>query len=335
MSNFDDSNNDAGPRDPGTASDDPIGRLINLAGPRDAVPPVVERRVHAHVKTAWRRSIVRRRRVRWSVPLALAASVLIGIAVVFMRPDDTLDAVSGPVARIALINGDPAATANRFSVGDPVYAGDSISTAAGQGISLSMNGGLSLRVAAETTVTIGSADAVILAAGRLYADSGPTANRARHVSITTDVGSATDLGTQFAVSYLQNEMRVAVREGLVDVSTQNESYTAETGERLLLQARSDAVFERVSKYDDSWDWAVALAPAFDIHNRSLHDFLEWAARETGKELEYASDDVRLAAMRTILRGSVADFTPSEALESVLPTTQFDFRIEERDIAIAR
>jgi hypothetical protein len=333
MSNFDNLNDEAGRRQPGTEPDDPIGRLINLAGPRDAVPPEVERRVRARVRTEWRQSIVRRRTVRWSVPFALAASVLIGILVILMGPRDAPDAVPTRVASVARMNGDPIGAASRFSVGDPVYAGDSITTAGGEGISLTMIGGLSLRVAAETTVTIDSADAVTLETGRLYADSGRIGNRARHVSITTHVGSVTDRGTQFAVSYQQNELSIAVREGLVDVSTQKKSYTAETGERLLLQSHNAAVFDRVSKYDDSWDWAVALAPAFDIHNRSLHDFLAWAARETGKELDYASDDVRMAAMRTVLKGSVADFTPSEALQSVLPTTQFAFRIDEGQIAI--
>lgn len=154
------------------------------------------------------------------------------------------------------------------------------------------------------------------------------------MTITTDAGVATDVGTQFAVAYRQGEMSVAVREGQVDVSGRNRSWTAESGDRIVLRPDSDVVFERVARYGDYWHWAVALAPAFDINNRPLHDFLEWAARETGKQLEYANDDVRRAAMRTVLRGSsVADLTPSEALQAVLPTTQFGFRIDERQITI--
>jgi ferric-dicitrate binding protein FerR (iron transport regulator) len=178
-----------------------------------------------------------------------------------------------------------------------------------------------------------SVDTVTLASGRLYVDSGEAVYRNRHITIRTDAGIAKDVGTQFGVSYTGDAMSVSVREGKVDVSAESESYTAESGDRLVLAPDSEVVFGRISRYDDSWDWAVALAPGFDIHNRSLVDFLDWAARETGKDLVFANNDVRLAAMGTTLRGSVADFTPSEAIESVLATTGFEYRMDNRRIAI--
>ncbi|HET6629810.1 MAG TPA: FecR family protein [Woeseiaceae bacterium] len=338
MSNDDDSKYEAGGRGGGAPADDPIAKLIHLAGPRGTVPAAIERRVHDRVRTEWRRSIVRGRTLRWGIPLALAASVVIAVTVAYRTPDEAPRAVLTPVATIVRINGAPAAAANRPSpgllVGGRLYAGDTIATAAGQGISLRMNGNLSLRVAGETTLRIDSADAVTLASGRVYADSGEGMERAGALTVTTDAGVATDVGTQFAVAYRRGEMSVAVREGQVDVSGHNRSWTADSGDRLVLRPNSGVTFERVAKYGDYWDWAVALAPAFDINNRPLHEFLEWAARETGKQLEYASDDVRRAAMLTDVRGaSVADLTPSEALQAVLPTTHFDFRIDERRIVI--
>lgn len=337
----DDLKHDAASRGGNAPSDDPIAKLIHLAGPRDAVPADVEHRVHDRVRTEWRRSVVRRRGVRWGIPLALAASVVIAITVAYQESDQTPHAVPTPVATIVRVNVDPGATAGRLSpglaVGERLYAGDTITTAAGQGVSLRMDANLSLRVGAETTVTIDSPDAVTLASGRVYTDSGGRGtNREGAMTVTTDAGVATDVGTQFAVAYRQGEMTVAVREGQVDVSRRNRSWTAEPGDRLVLRPDSGVVFDRVAGYGDYWNWAVALAPAFDITNRPLHEFLEWAARETGKELEYASDDVRRAAMQTVLRGSVADLnlTPSEALQAVLPTTQFELHIDERKITIS-
>ncbi|MGH8195547.1 MAG: FecR domain-containing protein [Woeseiaceae bacterium] len=333
MSKFDHSKHDAEGDAPNSQSDDPIARLMNLAGPRDAVPADVEQRVHDQVRKVWRSSVVQRRTVRWSVPIAVAASVIIAVGLNHRTPDVAPPAALKPIATIARINGSPDLAASRMAVGDPVYAGDTISTGSSQGISLTMTRDMSLRLAAGTTVTIDSIDKVALATGRIYADSGQAIYRDRHITIVTDAGSATDLGTQFAVGYLQGEMSVAVREGTVDVFDQSESYTAESGDMLKLRPDSDVVFERISKYDDSWDWAVALAPAFDINNRSLLDFLNWAARETGKELEFANHDVRTAVMGTVLRGSVSGFTPSEALKSVLETTKFDYQIDPQRIAI--
>jgi FecR protein len=338
----DNSQHHAGSRGGNTAADDPIAKLIHLAGPRDTVPADVERRVHDRVRAEWRRSVARRRGVRFGIPLVLAASVVVAIAVAYRPSDETPRPVPTPVATVVRISADPGSTTNRpspgLSLGERFYAGDTITTAAGQGVSLRMNGSLSLRVGAETTVTIDSPDAVTLASGRVYTDSGRESAGEGAMTVTTHAGVATDVGTQFAVAYRQGEMTVAVREGQVDVevSGRNRSWTAESGDRLLLRPDSGVVFERVARHGDYWDWAVALAPAFDLNDRPLHDFLQWAARETGKQLDYANDDVRRAAMQTMLRGSsVADLTPSEALQAVLPTTQFAFHIDERRITIGK
>ena len=128
-------------------------------------------------------------------------------------------------------------------------------------------------------------------------------------------------------------MSVAVREGRVDVANEQSTFTAEAGDSLILQAGSDVVVEKVTPYDASWDWATSLAPEFDIADRSLLDFLKWAARETGKTLIFSSGDVRMATMGTQLFGSIKRFTPGEALESVLSTTQFDYEIDEQSITI--
>jgi ferric-dicitrate binding protein FerR (iron transport regulator) len=333
MSNHEDSKHDPEGGRQNLHSDDAIARLMYLAGPREAVPADVERRVHDSVKNEWRRSIRRGRTVRWVVPLALAASLVVAIALSYRTPEVSPEAVPRPIATIARINGNADLSGKQLSVGDSVFAGDTITTAVGEGVSLTMNRNLSLRIAAGTTVTIETLDEVELVSGRLYVDSGEAIYPDRHITIHTEAGFATDIGTQFGVSYLRDAMSVAVREGIVDVTAQSEFYTARSGDRLVLKPDSDVVFERIPVYDDSWSWAVALAPAFEIDNRSLFDFLTWAARETGKGLVFADNDVRMAAMRTTLRGSVADFTPVEALESVLATTGFEYQIEDRRIGI--
>ncbi|HEY5810959.1 MAG TPA: hypothetical protein VIT67_23510, partial [Povalibacter sp.] len=69
-------------------------------------------------------------------------------------------------------------------------------------------------------------------------------------------------------------------------------------------------------------WATNIAPVFDIERQPLSEFLEWVARETGKQLVYATPEVRARAEQLILRGSVSNLPPEQAFAAVLATTPF-------------
>jgi FecR protein len=240
-------------------------------------------------------------------------------------PPDTPLQTIGTIARVA-----GGAT---VSVGQAVHSGEILRTAVGQGIGVTLPGGLSLRIAAESSLRFDESDNFTLLSGEVYADSGQQIYRDRHITIHTATGSVTDIGTQFAVQFDDDELSVAVREGKVDITGGQKTHTAVAGDKLLLRADKEVVVDQIAANDDSWEWAVALAPGFDIDNKSLLDFLKWAARETGKELVFTSDQLRMAAMKAKLYGSVSDFTPQEATESVLSTTNFDFQIDEHRITI--
>jgi transmembrane sensor len=236
-----------------------------------------------------------------------------------------------PLATVALVEASDS-PANGLSVGDPIYPGEAIATD-DSGIALTVSNGLLLRLDVGTEAMLQSAEELTLRSGRVYADTGQSIYGDTSITIRTSVGSATDIGTLFSVAHFDGDMSVAVREGRVDVSGGGGSYTAEAGDMLTLKPDDDVVFDKVPPYDSAWEWAEALAPSFDIENRTLLDFLKWAARETGKELVFEDDGARIAAMGTRLHGSVSDFTPSEAVESVLPTTKFAFQIDDRRIVI--
>jgi len=306
--------------------DDAVAQLMKLAGPRPSIPAALEMRVHEKVEQEWQASLPRHRASRWAVPLALAASIIVAV-IINIRPADISSRTLGKVARVV---GGAA-----MSVGQTVNEGDILRTAAGQGIGITLPEGLSLRMAAESNLRFDGPDDFTLLSGQVYADSGQQIYRDRHITIHTTAGSVTDIGTQFAVHFDDDELAVAVREGKVDIATGLETHTALAGDRLLLVADEEIVVDQITANDDSWDWAVALAPSFDIDNKSLLDFLKWAARETGKELVFTNDELRMAAMNAKLYGSVSDFTPQEATESVLSTTNFDYQIDEYRITIGK
>jgi len=309
--------------------DDSIARLLRLAGPRPAVPQEVRERVHRAVREEWRREVRRRRTRFWGfrvIPAAVAASLLF-VAILGGRVPFGEDT---PVATVSLVSEGTGALAP----GDVVHPGDSLATGSG-GVALTFGNGLSLRLAAETTAIVDGADEVTLIKGRVYADTGSATGADRSITVHTELGSARDHGTQFAVSYAAGAMTVAVREGRVAIAARDASYSAEAGEKLMLGPGSEPRYEELPPHDPSWDWASALAPPFDIERRPLIEFLEWAARETGRELVFTSDAARVAAMVNRLSGTVDGLTPAEAVEAVrLTVPSFLLRLDERRLVVS-
>jgi len=267
--------------------------------------------------------------MRWAVPVALAASILLAIAINLRSPEIQLPVVG----TISYVAANPGLNDALFAVGDTVHAGDVIETDGLPGLSISLPGDISLRVNTETTIRLERAGELTLIQGQVYADSGDRIYRDRHITIHTAGGSATDIGTQFSVSFRNDQLNIAVREGRVDIENDQDTFTAEAGDRLTIQPGNEVILGKITPYDASWQWASSLAPGFEVENQSLLDFLKWATRETGKELIFASDEQRMAAMGTTLFGSVRDFRPMDAIESVLSTTRFGYRMDEQSITI--
>jgi ferric-dicitrate binding protein FerR (iron transport regulator) len=327
-------------------------RLLRLAGPRAPIPediaarvyqrvhrewqassqPPDGARVYQHVRKEWQKRASRRRYRRWVLPVALAASVVLAVTMVLQPPPSAPDRVSiGTVARVI---GD-AGTAALPAIGQPVYAGDVLQTGSGEKLSVVINNAESLRLDEDTTLAFVAKDEFRLDSGRVYADTGDFMYRNRGLIIETAMGSVTDVGTQFAVQIGGDSLDVAVREGRVDISRGASEYVAVAGERMQLGPDDVTAVEALEAHDPFWSWTTSLAPVFDIENKSLLDFLRWAARETGRELEFEDNELRMSAMRTDLHGSVSDFEPIQAVESVLATTNFRYRIRADRIIIQR
>ena len=47
-----------------------------------------------------------------------------------------------------------------------------------------------------------------------------------------------------------------------------------------------------ASYGETWDWIASTTPAIDIEGRPLADFLAWAGRELGREVVFASPELR-------------------------------------------
>ena len=261
--------------------------------------------------------------------MAVAASAVL-VAVMMQQPAAPTATAVGTVARVI-----GASAEIGVANGDSVYPGATLTTGDGQGLSLLLVGSESVRLDSNSALRIDERARFTLLKGRVYADTGRFAYRNGGLQIDTGLGVVTDVGTQFAVEFDGDTLDVAVREGRVDVRQDAGAFVAIAGERLVVDEAGSAELTELAPHSIYWDWAAELAPTFDIENKSLMDFLDWASREAGMELVFASDELRMAAMRTELHGSVEDFGPIEALESVLATTAFKYRIEDGKVVIER
>lgn len=330
--------------------DEAMARLLRMAGTRAPIPGEIESRIYDRVRDEWRASSQQPEGARvyahvhrqWArdkrrpglrrllMPAALAAAAIMAIAVVVQPPPPVTSLV--PVGTIARVVGG-VDTGSLPEIGHPIYPGESLSTGAGQALSILLSNAESLRIDENTMLHVRAADEFQLLQGRLYADTGDFMYRDQGLVIETSMGSVTDVGTQFSVAIADDLIDVAVREGRVDISRATKQFVAVAGERLKIRNGDSATVESLAANDAYWGWATTLAPVFDIENKSLLDFLRWAARETGRELVFESTEIRMLAMRTDLHGSVSDIEPLDAIESVLATTKFHYRIEPDRIVI--
>ena len=332
-----------------TNDDESFANLMKLAGERPEISLSVESRVYHQVQQEWKRTTVepsvekvyekvhrtwrrealRGRILRWLVPAGIAASAVIAMMVV-SQPELPAAQVAGTISRV--VGAD--SLKSEHPEGSSVHAGEIISTGPGEGVSLLLARNESLRIDENTQLRIDAADQFSLLGGRIYADTGQFVYREGGLKIETAFGLVTDVGTQFSVAMRDDTLDVAVREGRVDVQNDSDRYAARMGERLTLTAGEGGTIAVLDTHDDYWNWVAELTPAFDMTNKSLLDFLKWAARETGRDLQFESDESRMFAMRTDVHGSVDGLTPEEALEAILATTSVRYQIADDKIVIA-
>ena len=110
---------------------------------------------------------------------------------------------------------------------------------------------------------------------------------------------------------------------------------AEAGELLAVSGTGQVTRTTRTPNDSAWDWVHRVTPPFSIEGRTVHEFLAWAGRETGRPVEYASPDVARQARSVTLNGTVEGLPPENALAAVLATTSLEatlagdrIRIEE-------
>jgi hypothetical protein len=334
-------------------SDEALEALFAKAAARPLPRADHEDRIREQVRAVWQQciSISQRRRRTYMSILAIAVSAAV-VAVIGMLVYQTrlLPAGSDPVAvvakrfgnlHVADASGVPYySSADRFAI----LPGQSISTDGKSGMALTWSNGGSLRLDEYTTISVASANEIYLQRGRLYFDSGsavpdntgPGDRKGAVLTIRTDHGLVTPMGTRYVTQQRNDQLMVLVRQGEVSVKGTTFAATALAGERLLVAGDSAPNVVPVASYGDEWRWIEKTTPAWDTEGKTIFEFLSWVSRESGMSLRFDSSSAEdLARKESLVGYGQVDLEPSIALQVVLMTTDLDWTVKDGIVVISK
>jgi hypothetical protein len=326
---------------PWPETDEAIGALLRLAGPRIPMPQDSARRVKAAVHAVWERK-VRARRLRvafmWTGVMATAASVSFLLlsrpwTQEVARPPETvarLERLTGVIRGIGPDRQEPAP----LSLGAAVVAGATLETASQGRAALRLASGGSLRLDMNTRLKLVSPTEISLERGALYLDSDRKPSERPSMEVSTPHGVVREVGTQFEVQVASGVVRVRVREGRIALERRDGAHEATAGEQLAVQ-ENQVARSRVPPHGPHWDWVQRIAPRFELEGESLAGFLDWVSRETGRPIRFDDDRLADESPDVKLHGSIEGLRPEEALAAVLPTCGFVHRFSEGAVIVGR
>jgi len=328
--------NRTGPRDENHERE--VGLILGDAGARAQPSRAAFDEVRAAVETEWRAIVEQRasHRKRWLWPAAASvAAAAVVASVLLLGRTASPPATVATVARISGAAETRGGSGNWHAVtaGASLHEGDELRTSGGSRLALELVGGLSVRMDHDSELALNDAAHADLDMGAVYVDSGP-GGAASHapLEIRTSQGTVSHLGTQYEARLDPAELVVSVREGRVNVEHGSDRIQGVAGERLTI-GPGGIMRSAIETRGDDWAWAGEIAPSYAIEGRSLQEFLVWAARETGRNVDYGDESTRDAAGRLVLHGSIDGLTPEQALEAVLATTGMHVDVDSTRIHI--
>ncbi len=127
------------------------------------------------------------------------------------------------------------------------------------------------------------------------------------------------MGTQYQVRVSGDLTRVQVREGRVVFTARAEATDGSTadlaaGDAADISGGVVRIRHGESAHGGEWEWVAATAPAFDIENRPLSEFLAWLAREQGWQLHFSDAGTQSRVQSIRLHGSMSGLDIAGMLE---------------------
>ena len=332
-------------RDQTEREEEVVRQLLEAAGPRPPIPEEDLDVISAAARSAWRTQVRQRtpeRRPLRALPWALAAAVAIAVGLTMWwasrgeRVPSTvawIETVTGPVHLESESNDSRA-----IDRGESIPLGAFLRSTESARAAVKLAGGATVRLDTETRVRFVSADVLDLERGAVYVDTGLVAQPRTALEVRTPLGTARDIGTQFAVRIVGSNgtaLLVRVRDGAVLTEQRGHTYRTGAGEELVLRHDGTTERRKVALSGADWEWVLAASPRFDIEGRTLGEFLDWISRETGWRIDFADEGLANSADEIVLHGSIGDLRPDRAPFAVLPGAGLAGEIEDGTLVVQR
>jgi ferric-dicitrate binding protein FerR (iron transport regulator) len=299
-----------------------------LRQPRpSAVDAARAARVRPAVHAAWKDATgdTRNWKRNWQRSVAIAAAavlvVAIGLALVNGLREREVAPTAAPIASTLFVTSEVAfqheGQTHAGRVGEGLRPGTRITTSGGRAAIVLANG-VELRFDSNTDLTLDAEGSVSLARGALYLDSSNRTGPPEAVAIAARGTVIRDIGTRYEVRLSDQELRVRVRDGRVEVSGAFGMREADRGGQLRVTS-SGVLSGRASTSGADWDWIVRATRPPQLDGRPLPEFLAWAEREGGRPIRFADPALERANAATIVYGAIERLTVEEALDVVLPS----------------
>ena len=317
------------------ASGDAVEALLERAAPRPSPPDAIEQDIRAAVRDEWQTVTGRRRRRRLAAGFAMAASVALVLAVSLsgLRQQGVAPV---EVASIDRSTGTLYFQSSSSGILEPVdtttiVSGQMLTTGNDSAAGLNWLDGGSLRVDADTRVEFVAANEVFLHSGRIYFDSFSDTGES-DLSIRTEHGVVTHVGTQYLTESTAASLIVSVREGEVSINGDFHNQPVYEGQRVQMTGSARPLVTNTTGIGDEWQWIETVSPTISVDGMSVFEFLNWVGRETGHVIRFESDSAEALARSTLLKGAV-NAEPRTELRLRMMTVDLEARFDEEGRAI--
>ncbi len=307
-------------------SEDRLEALFEGVAPRPMPPEAAREKARLAAVEAFE-SLKRRRRRRLGAVLALAASV---VCAWFLATTQWLPAEPFSVeltdARSLKINGQSLSPERRIlelTPGTLMEAAQPVRLVAGKSTDLRING--------QTSLVWQSADRLELLRGAVYVDTGGEDD----MTIVTNRGTVSDIGTRFLVSLEDDALEVAMRSGTTFIDSKLGRFEAKAagGRGDVLTISDQQVSSIVAPTsDDRWQWIHQVPKGYDSDRIVV--VLEQIAADLGLNLEYEDAGTRAWVMNQRLLGeSLAALEPRQALNMLSVAAGIEVREADGSLSV--
>ncbi|SFD63442.1 FecR family protein [Pseudoalteromonas denitrificans] len=317
--------------------DENFSQILSYAQTREDAPVEVKNRVKHQVKVHWQENTKKRKKHDfWYMLGSLATALSVFIIVIINSEMLQTESVSSDVyleRAQGQVKTSDSGLLHLNNASKMLASGTMIETMSNGYATLSLKTGGNLRLNHNSQIIVNSNNEFTLSFGTVYFDSGISKKRKSPITIHTLHGQIQDIGTQFSVTSHQENIKIRVREGLVNLNNEQGVQSLEAGYQLT--GKSEGIFEKtmLSPRDKEWNWVNNAAPEFDLEGKSLYQFLIWLSREHALKLVFSQSHIEKLSQFIILHGDVKDLNLQQALLSVFSTTELKYLIEKNKLKV--